>query len=147
MTGNLDMGTNNRLIQSYSPVLPYDVVNKEFLDSNLNLKTNVSTTNALTNRVTDVEGATILNTDAIISLSNNLSTNYNSKTEDTDLFKPIDQIESKIQHASELSAISCDGNRYISVKSNGNKICDILEDEVNAGFTINTYNKRLNLVS
>lgn len=29
----------------------------------------------------------------------------------------------------------------------GNKLCDVLEDEVNQGTTINTYNKRLNLVS
>lgn len=28
-----------------------------------------------------------------------------------------------------------------------NKLCDILEDEVNAGCTINTYAKRFNVVS
>jgi hypothetical protein len=65
------------------------VVNKESLDAGLALKTNTSTTTALTNRVTDVEGATILNTDAIIALSSNLSSNYNTKTQDTALFKPI----------------------------------------------------------
>ena len=110
-------------------------------------KTNTSTTTALTNRVVDVEGSAALNATNIQTLSNDLSANYNTKTQDTALFKPIAQIESKIKNSTEKTAISCDSDRYISIKSNNNKICDILEDEINAGFTLNTYNKRLNLVS
>lgn len=52
-------------------------------------KTNTGTTTALTGRVTSVE-------DNITLLSNDLSANYNTKTQDTALFKPIAQIESKI---------------------------------------------------
>lgn len=55
--------------------------------------------------------------------------------------------DSKIENATAKTAFQCDTDRYVSIKSNGNKICDILEDEVNAGCTINTNNKRLNFVS
>ena len=50
------------------------------MDAGLALKTNTSTTTALTNRVTDVEGATVLNMDAIIATNTNLSQNYYLKT-------------------------------------------------------------------
>jgi hypothetical protein len=39
MTGNLNTG-GNRLIQTYTPVVNYDVVNKESLDAGLLLKAN-----------------------------------------------------------------------------------------------------------
>lgn len=55
--------------------------------------------------------------------------------------------DTKIQNSTGFTAISCDSDRYISIKSMNNKLCDILEDEVNQGFTLNTYNKRLNFVS
>ena len=57
-----------------------DVYNKTQIDTSLGLKTNTSTTTALTNRVVDVEGASVLNANAIIALSNNVSTNYYTKT-------------------------------------------------------------------
>jgi hypothetical protein len=55
--------------------------------------------------------------------------------------------DSKIQNATAKTHVSCDGDRYISVRSNGNKLCDLHEDEQNAGMTIATYNKRFNVVS
>lgn len=93
-----------------------------------------------------MEGSTSTNATNIATLSNNLSANYNTKTQDTALFKPIAQIEARIENSTAKTKISCDSDRYISVTSNGVKIGDILEDEVNQGFTLST-TKRLNLVS
>ena len=55
--------------------------------------------------------------------------------------------DTKIQSSTGNAAVSCDGDVYISVKSNGNKLCDIHEDLTNLGMTIATGNKRFNLVS
>lgn len=55
--------------------------------------------------------------------------------------------DSKIENTTAKTAFQCDSDRYLSIKSNGSKLCDILEDEVNAGCTINSNNKRLNFVS
>ena len=43
MTGNLNMGTGHRLIQSYNPQVNHDVVNKESLDVGLATKKNTGT--------------------------------------------------------------------------------------------------------
>jgi hypothetical protein len=53
------------------------------------------------------------------------------KTTSDAAYKAKTSMESKIQDATGNAAISCDSSRYISIKSNGNKLGDILEDEVN----------------
>ena len=45
------------------------------------------------------------------------------------LKKNTGTFDTKIQNSTAKTAISCDGDRYISIKSNDNKICDVLEDE------------------
>jgi hypothetical protein len=84
-----------------------------------------------------------------LDLKANQETTY-TKTE-TDTFlagkKATGTFDTKIQNATAQSAISCDTDRYLSIKSNGAKLCDILEDEQNAGMTILTNNKRFNVVS
>lgn len=92
---------------------------------------------------------------ANLNLNSNKVTNLSSGTVNTDavnkgqldLKRDLTAPDTKIRNANDKTAVSCDTDRYISVKSNGNKIADILEDEVNAGFTLNTYNKRYNVVS
>jgi len=64
-----------------------------------------------------------------------------------DLKRDITARDPKIQNANNNTAISCDTDRYISIRSNGNKLGDILEDEQNQGLTVLTNNKRLNFVS
>lgn len=64
-----------------------------------------------------------------------------------DLKRDTSARDPNIRNSTNNTAISCDTDRYISIKSNGNKIADIIEDEVNQGFTLLTNNKRLNLVS
>lgn len=44
--------------------------------------------------------------------------------------KDTGTFDTKIQNASAKTAVSCDGDLYISVKSNGNKLCDIHEDTI-----------------
>lgn len=87
-------------------------------------------------------------TDTALVLKANQATTY-TKTE-TDTFltgkKNTGTFDTKIQNSTGLTAISCDTDRYMSLKSNGTKLCDILEDEQNAGMTILT-NKRFNVVS
>lgn len=61
--------------------------------------------------------------------------------------KDTGTFDTKIQNANAKTHVSCDGDRYISVRSNGNKLCDIHEDEQNQGCTVATYNKRFNVVS
>ena len=64
------------------------------------------------------------------------------------LKKDTGTFDTKIQNSTAKTTISCDGDRYISVKSNDNKICDVLEDEQNQGMTILTAgSKRFNVVS
>jgi hypothetical protein len=63
-----------------------------------------------------------------------------------DLKRDTTARDSNIRNSTNNTAISCDTDRYISIKSNGNKIADILEDEVNQGCTLST-SKRLNLVA
>lgn len=73
-----------------------------------------------------------------------------TKTETDNLLtgkKNTGTFDTKIQNATGLSTISCDTDRYVSIKSNGTKLCDILEDEQNQGMTILTNNKRFNIVS
>lgn len=56
--------------------------------------------------------------------------------------------DTKIQNSTGNTAVSCDGDRYISIRSNGSKLADVLEDEQNAGMTILTAgSKRFNVVS
>jgi hypothetical protein len=56
--------------------------------------------------------------------------------------------DSKIQNSTGNTAVSCDGDRYISIRSNGAKLADVLEDEQNQGMTILTAgSKRFNVVS
>ena len=46
-----------------------------------------------------------------------------------DLKRNIAEPDSKIRNSTDKTSISCDTDRYISIKSNGNKLGDILEDE------------------
>lgn len=55
--------------------------------------------------------------------------------------------DTKIQNSTAKTAVSCDGDRYISIKSNGNKMADLHEDTITNGFTIATYDKRFAVVS
>ena len=64
-----------------------------------------------------------------------------------DLKRDLTATDTKIQNSTGKTQVSCDGDVYISVKSNGNKLCDIHEDLTNQGMTIATGNKRFNLVS
>ena len=88
-----------------------------------------------------------LNSNKLTNLSSGTTSGDAVNKGQLDLKRDLTAPDSKIRNSTDKTAISCDTDRYISVKSNGNKICDLLEDEVNAGFTVNTYNKRLNLVS
>lgn len=64
------------------------------------------------------------------------------------LKKNTGTFDTKIQNSTGNTAVSCDGDRYISIRSNGSKLADVLEDEQNAGMTILTAgSKRFNLVS
>jgi hypothetical protein len=75
-------------------------VNKETLDAGLLLKANQATT------YTKTEVDTTLS-------------NYNTKTQDTALFKPIAQIENKIENSGLQSSIQCSGPNLINVRSGG----------------------------
>jgi hypothetical protein len=45
------------------------------------------------------------------------------------LKKNTGTFDTKIQNSTGQSAVSCDSDRYISIKSMNNKLCDVLEDE------------------
>lgn len=64
-----------------------------------------------------------------------------------DAKKNADTFDALIQNDTGLTAISCDNDLRISITSNGNKLCDIEEDEINQGMTVATGAKRFNLVS
>lgn len=61
--------------------------------------------------------------------------------------KSTGTFDSKIQSANANTVVSCDGDRYISFKSMGNKLCDVHEDSITNGMTIATYDKRFAVVS
>ena len=119
-------------------------------DASLILKANQSTTY----NKTETDASLLLKGDKTYvdsqdELKADKLTTYTKTEADTLLLgkKNTGTFDSKIQNSTGLSAISCDGDRYISIKSNGNQLGQILEDEVNSGLTILTNDKRLNLVA
>jgi hypothetical protein len=48
-----------------------------------------------------------------------LANNYNTKTQDTALFKAIDAVDNKIQRAGGQSALHCHQDNRIDIKVNG----------------------------
>ncbi len=62
------------------------------------------------------------------------------------LKKNITSTDAKIQNSADKTSINCASDRYIDIRSNGNKIVSILEDEVNLGCTLLT-EKRFNVVA
>lgn len=103
----------------------YDVPNKLYVDTGLALKANVSdvpTNTALTtlaNRVTAVEGSSSQNATDISTVSSNLSGNYYNKTASDARFKPVAQIETKIQNSTINTKLECSGDNAITIKANG----------------------------
>jgi hypothetical protein len=62
--------------------------------------------------------------------------------------KNTNTFDTKIQNATGNTAVSCDGDRYISIRSNNAKLGDVFEDEQNQGMSILTAGtKRFNVIS
>lgn len=56
--------------------------------------------------------------------------------------------DTRIQNATNQTAVSCDNDRYISIRSNNAKLGDVFEDEQNQGLSILTAGtKRFNVIS
>lgn len=119
------------------PTQNLQATTKKYVDDGLALKADGATT------YTKTQVDTALTTKA------DTATTYSKTQVDTALLlkKDTGTFDTKIRNANDKTAISCDTDRYISIKSNGTKLADVLEDEVNGGLTINTYNKRYNVVS
>lgn len=99
-------------ITTVSQNLTANYYNKTVIDSSLNTKANVSVTNSLSSDVSTLSGQ-------ISTLSSNLNSNYNTKTQDASLYKPISQIESKIQNSTTNASLSCSSDNQIDIKVNG----------------------------
>ena len=130
MQGDINMNGNN-IILTADATTANQVPRKGQIDSALALKANTADvpTNAnfttLQTRVTAVEASSSQNATDITTVSQNLSANYYNKTAADAKYKPIAQIETKIQNAAVNSKIECTGDNSINIRANGQDLGNI----------------------
>lgn len=126
MSGDLQMN-NRKVVGLANGTVSSDAVNKSQLD------TKPDSTTVYTKTEADTLLATKPSTTFVDNTYRKIADSYTKTETDTLLSgkKNTGTFDTTIQNSTAKTKISCDNDRYISVTSNGNKILDVIEDEVN----------------